>query len=259
MSFFYGVVPFLAEKDQDLCLGLLGIRAVQYRIIKNLSDFEECSECRISPALQCLLTILYSVLLKRKLPPLMYVSLFCLSICIKFMAIAPFLIWFIKAKGKFPTISLLIAVSSRETLGELLQGLGKLFSQKYFRPCYWKRASLGRPVTDGAGGAAGLAPRLRLRSAALSVYGSLPNAILGTLLKQSGLLVRFLLVFRGICEDLAALKIRSHMHRHTDFMQAVNTPRALKLHGWKALWKCKVFYIFILSNIYSEAAWDKTC
>lgn len=45
-----------------------------------------------------------------------------------------------------------------------------------------------------------------------------PHAILGTLLKLSGLSVSYLLVFRGICEDLAG----SHIHRHTGFIYAVN-------------------------------------
>lgn len=50
---------------------------------------------------------------------------------------------------------------------------------------------------------------------------------LGTLIKLSGLSVRFLLVFRVIGEDLVVLNIRSRMHVHTDFMHAVNTHQVL--------------------------------
>lgn len=47
------------------------------------------------------------------------------------MAVAPRLIKFKKAKGKFTNKNLSL-LSGRETLGELLQGLSKFFSQKIF-------------------------------------------------------------------------------------------------------------------------------
>lgn len=141
------------------------------RIIKKSSDFEECSECRINPAIHCLLNILYSMLLKRKLSALIYVSLFCLYICTKFMAVAPLsIIQFKKAKGKFTNNNFSLLCQSGRHLGNCSRVYENSPSKSFSDDAMGRGLPGGTPVTDSSRGATRLALRLQLRSAGLSTH-----------------------------------------------------------------------------------------